>query len=1076
MNVLLISQCGKRALVESRRVLDQFAIRCGDRAWQTPITQAGLDTLRTMLRRTARKNTAVACHWIRGRDCSELLWIVGDASRFSCTGAIPTNRTASNVLKRRDEDDWNTGEDIRLIAELAALFHDFGKCNSAFQNKLRAPRALPVADPYRHEWVSLRLLEAYVKSEDDPLWLQRLSQCSSNDTSLCLERLQRDDLSAISPFAVRQLPPLAQAIGWLILSHHRLPKPSTTFNAAGLKHLLAPISPAWNDAQLDVSATVKSACWDFQAGLPFDSDSWRKRAHSVAKAFLARQSLLESASQLFSNPFVMHWARLILMLADHHYSSLPSRHDGQADFPLYANTDRETGRLSQTLDEHLCGVARHTSRIARSIPRLERELPRIARCKALQRRSEDERFRWQDKAYDCASALRGSVAEHGFFGVNMASTGCGKTLANARVISALASPILGARFTIALGLRTLTLQTGQAYRERLGLKGDELAVLVGGGAVRELFELGIREQRASLSGAESADELLFDGSYVHFDSALQDGPFKRWLGANRDADALLQAPILVCTIDHLISATESLRGGKQIAPILRLASSDLVLDEPDDFDLGDLPAVSRLVHWAGVFGSRVMLSSATLPPSLVQGLFEAYREGWKCFRSNRGRPGWNGTINCAWFDEFGARAEHVSDLASFVKQHSAFVDKRLTLLRQQDVRRAVQLVPVTSQSRDRALVCGALSERLPELILAQHTAHHSIDPLTHSRVSFGLVRLANIEPIILVATRLYELGIAADCHLHLCIYHARHPLLIRSAIERQLDEALRRVDPLRVFSCSSIRKALDSTDSADHMFVVLASPVSEVGRDHDYDWAIVEPSSMRSLIQLAGRVRRHRPGPCSQPNILVLDRNIRALCGEPIAYCQPGFENQDFRLKEHSLQSALTTEQLLHIDAGPRIRQREQLFPDVNLVDLEHSQLRRLLQGEGTSSTQYNVPHWWNTRAHLTGLLQASQRFRSGASDERYALIPSEDDDTKLRFYHCATWTPQGNLFKQVDIVQGPRVSCWGPRDYLEELQKLAGDLSLSIEDCARRYGTVQLTPEAQGWTYHPMLGFRRQG
>jgi CRISPR-associated endonuclease/helicase Cas3 len=39
---------------------------------------------------------------------------------------------------------------------------------------------------------------------------------------------------------------------------------------------------------------------------------------------------------------------------------------------------------------------------------------------------------------------------------------------------------------------------------------------------------------------------------------------------------------------------------------------------------------------------------------------------------------------------------------------------------------------------------------------------------------------------------------------------------------------------------------------------VLGSPVTEVGRDHDYDWAVVEPSSMRSLIQLAGRVRRHR--------------------------------------------------------------------------------------------------------------------------------------------------------------------------------------------------------------------------
>ncbi len=82
MNVLLVSQCSKRALTETRRILDQFAERRGDRTWQTAMTRAGLDTLRKLLRQTARKNTAVACHWIRGRDHSELLWIVGDARQF----------------------------------------------------------------------------------------------------------------------------------------------------------------------------------------------------------------------------------------------------------------------------------------------------------------------------------------------------------------------------------------------------------------------------------------------------------------------------------------------------------------------------------------------------------------------------------------------------------------------------------------------------------------------------------------------------------------------------------------------------------------------------------------------------------------------------------------------------------------------------------------------------------------------------------------------------------------------------------------------------------------------------------
>ena len=123
MNVLLVSQCDKRALTETRRILDQFAERRGDRTWQTPITQAGLDTLRRLLRKTARKNTAVACHWIRGRDHSELLWVVGNAGRFNAEGAVPTNRTQRDVLRLASENDWHTAQDIRLLAQLAALLH-----------------------------------------------------------------------------------------------------------------------------------------------------------------------------------------------------------------------------------------------------------------------------------------------------------------------------------------------------------------------------------------------------------------------------------------------------------------------------------------------------------------------------------------------------------------------------------------------------------------------------------------------------------------------------------------------------------------------------------------------------------------------------------------------------------------------------------------------------------------------------------------------------------------------------------------------------------------------------------------
>ena len=50
MMVTFVSQCEKKALKKTRRVLDAFANRIGDNTWQTVITQEGLNTVKKMLR------------------------------------------------------------------------------------------------------------------------------------------------------------------------------------------------------------------------------------------------------------------------------------------------------------------------------------------------------------------------------------------------------------------------------------------------------------------------------------------------------------------------------------------------------------------------------------------------------------------------------------------------------------------------------------------------------------------------------------------------------------------------------------------------------------------------------------------------------------------------------------------------------------------------------------------------------------------------------------------------------------------------------------------------------------------
>ena len=98
MMVTFVSQCQKKALNRTRRVLDAFANRIGDNTWQTVITEDGLIAVKTLLRKTATKNTAVACHWLRSRSRSELVWIVGNRDKFNNEGVVPVNYTNDQVF------------------------------------------------------------------------------------------------------------------------------------------------------------------------------------------------------------------------------------------------------------------------------------------------------------------------------------------------------------------------------------------------------------------------------------------------------------------------------------------------------------------------------------------------------------------------------------------------------------------------------------------------------------------------------------------------------------------------------------------------------------------------------------------------------------------------------------------------------------------------------------------------------------------------------------------------------------------------------------------------------------------
>ena len=425
----------------------------------------------------------------------------------------------------------------------------------------------------------------------------------------------------------------------LIVSHHRLPNLQsddlTKYSEVcrpQLKDILESITFEWGYKNLSDDMRL-SACFDFPQGLLNNAVQWQRSLKKWSSRLLEQQVLVQEVLSNDAWRVVLHHARLSLMLGDHFYTSCDKDTKWQTNIALYANTTRDPNKNlapKQKLDEHLVRVSDFGLKVSQSLSRFSHDMESAHDVIKLKQKSPTG-YEWQDKAVVAISQLRSKqndIAKNGWFIVNMASTGCGKTIANAKIMRALSADADSLRFILALGLRTLTLQTGDEYRDNIGLANDELAVLIGSSAVMTLHnEAKQNQQKDEFSledeGAESSEELLTEELVKDDYEIPQDSPTADFLNAlipisntedkakvsqKKKNKAFLYKPVLACTIDHIIAATETTRGGRYILPCLRLLSSDLVIDEVDDFDGQDLVAIGRLIHLAGMLGRKVMIS------------------------------------------------------------------------------------------------------------------------------------------------------------------------------------------------------------------------------------------------------------------------------------------------------------------------------------------------------------------------------------------------------------------------------------------------------------------------------------
>ncbi len=1119
MMVTFVSQCEKKALLKTRRVLDSFANRIGDNTWQTVITDEGLQTVKKLLKQTATKNTAVACHWMRSRSRSELVWVVGNRQRFNDEGIVPVSTTRQNIMNTQWENDWHLLPYIKSLTAMAALFHDWGKSSEWFQAKLTQKSSKIIGDPLRHEWISVLFLQAFVDGQTDEQWIERLAKGEFDKADL-IEKAQTETFKLKA-----DLPPMAMTLVWLILTHHRLPKPLSNENI-GIYRQIGLDSPndlfktylkadwqyqnKFDEKEYD---THLKRCFEFPNGLPSDSTSWLKAAKKWANKLLPQIETLHVIYEQPSWRWLVTQARLALMLGDHDYSSRESDKGFQSQLKLYANTKKvgKQRKLDQSLEEHLLGVMKQSLHIAHHLPMFEsnaNQLPVTQDVRALRKKSPTA-FRWQDVAVSKLNQWRQQQRQQpkqfdeqqfGFFAVNMASTGKGKTFANAKIMRALSLDEKSLRYILALGLRTLTLQTGDEYRQKIGLSDDELAVLIGSRAIQQLHEQAqteIKQQAESLSGSESEQPLSDDD--VFYDSPIPEGMLQTLFTATKH-QALLYAPVLVCTIDHLMGATETTRGGRYILPSLRLMSSDLVIDEIDDFTGSDLIAIGRLIHLAGLSGRKVMISSATIPPDLAQGFFNAYQAGWQTFAQVREK---SSRMGCAWVDEFTTQVHSVvaseKVLEDFAHHHQKFIQKRLTQLQKQPAKRKANIIDCEIESwqnqpeATRPTIEEHYFNLIQQDILQKHQWHAVEETVSGKRISFGVVRMANIDPCIRLTRYLLNPDWPDDVDAKSMAYHSRQILIMRNAQEKHLDALLKRNgdDPQAIFQNPIVQQHIQNSDVKNLIFILVASPVEEVGRDHDFDWAVIEPSSLRSIIQMAGRVLRHRQiDKLEHPNIGILQYNLKGLVQviknpenrKPV-FNRPGFEEDgDWLLNTHDLQGLIDSNELAEkLDASPRIHRPDELQYKEKLADLEHEVTKHYINELSEKPGPDKHSGWFQSYWWLTALPQHFHRFRDSAKQEELYLMPDKDKGWVFKQRNEANelvaiekWH---NLIHSEPLTEQEENRLWLVRDYQQLLKQAPAE---HINLSAAIFGQLVISTYGKELSemnlqYDPQFGMERK-